>query len=99
LQQAAAASQAAAGAHPGAGAPMAPTAGPAGGGQEKMAMRRFGMEAIGSSQWFGDNEEPVVGQSPRRRFDLRESADVTESVSILDEEHKLPPNVIGDGGR
>lgn len=96
--QAAAASQAAASAHPGAGAPIAPTAGGVG-GQEKLALRRFGMDAIGSSQWFGDQDEPAVGESPKRRFDLRESADVTESVSILDEEHKLPPTVIGDGGR
>jgi hypothetical protein len=100
-QQAAAASQAAAGAHPGAGAPIAPGAGGPVSGQEKMAMRRFGMEAIGSSQWFGDTEEPVPGQSPKRRFDLRDSQDeeLTESVSILDEEHKLPPGVIGEGGR
>ncbi|TDV41507.1 PPE domain-containing protein [Actinophytocola oryzae] len=98
-QQAAAASQAAAGTHPGAGAPMAPATGAPLGGQEKMAMRRFGMDAIGSSQWFGDTEEPVPGQAPKRRFDLRESAEVTESVSILDEEHQLPPNVIGEGGR
>jgi hypothetical protein len=99
FQQAAAASQAAAGAHAGAGAPIAPTTGPVAGGQEKMALRRFGMDAIGSSQWFGDTEEPVVGESQKRRFDLRESAEVTESVSILDEEHKLPPTVIGEGGR
>ena len=98
LPHAAAASQAAANAaHP--GAPIAPAGGPVSGGQEKMALRRFGMEAIGSSQWFGDTEEPAVGQSPKRRFDLRESEEVTESVSILDEEHKLPPTVIGEGGR
>lgn len=99
FQQAAAASQAAASAHPGAGAPIAPATGPVGGGQDKMALRRFGMDAIGSSQWFGDTDEPAVGESPKRRFDLRESAEVTESVSILDEEHKLPPTVIGEGGR
>jgi len=101
-QHAAAAGQAAAGTQPGAGAPMAPTTGAPMGGQEKMAMRRFGMDAIGSSQWFGDNEEPVPGQAPKRRFDLREDSaeeTVTESVSIMDEEHKLPPNVIGEGGR
>lgn len=99
FQQAAAASQAAASAHPGAGTPIAPTSGPVAGGQEKMVLRRFGMDAIGSSQWFGDTDEPAVGESPKRRFDLRESAEVTESVSILDEEHKLPPTVIGEGGR
>ncbi|MGB3441243.1 MAG: PPE domain-containing protein [Actinophytocola sp.] len=99
LQHAAAASQAAASAHPAAGAPIAPATGPVNGGQEKIPLRRFGMDAIGSSQWFGDNDDPVVGESPRRRFDLRESAEVTEAVSILDEEHKLPPTVIGEGGR
>lgn len=98
-QQAAAASQAAAGTHPGAGAPIAPAAGASMGSQDKLAMRRFGMDAIGSSQWFGDTEEPVPGQAPKRRFDLRQTEEVTESVSILDEEHKLPPNVIGEGGR
>lgn len=93
--QAAAASQAAATTH-GAGAPMAPGAGAGvAGTQDKLAMRRFGMEAIGSSQWFGD-DEPVVGQSPRRRYDLREEPDVTEAVSIMGEEHHLPPTVIGD---
>jgi len=97
LQQAAAASQAAV--NPATtGAPMAPGAGaPIGGSHDKMALRRFGMEAIGSSQWFADGDEPVVGQSSKRRFDLRDTGDVTESVSILDEEHKLPPTVIGDG--
>jgi hypothetical protein len=99
LQQAAAASQAANTAHAGAGAPIAPTSGGMGGGQDKVGLRRFGMDAIGSSQWFGDTEEPVVGQSPKRRFDLRDSTDVPESVAILDEESQLPPNVIGDGSR
>jgi len=99
LQQAAAAQQAAATAQAQAGAPMAPaTAGPTGVGQhDRMAMRRFGMEAIGSNQWFGDTEEPVVGESPKRRRDFREIEEVTETVSVLDEEHRLPPNVIGDG--
>ncbi|WP_460405834.1 hypothetical protein, partial [Actinophytocola sediminis] len=82
-----------------AGAPLAPAAGaPTGvGQQDRMAMRRFGMEAIGSNQWFGDTDEPVVGESPRRRRDFREPVEVTEAVSVLDEEHRLPPNVIGDG--
>jgi len=94
-QQAAAASQAAA--HP--GAPIAPGAGGAGGvGPDKMAMRKLGMDAIGSSQWFGD-DEAVPGQSQKRRFDLRESTEPDEPVSILDDEHQLPPNVIGEGGR
>lgn len=99
LQQAAAASQAAASAGPGAGAPIAPAAGPVGGAQDKMTLRRFGMEAIGSSQWFGDTDEPVVGESPKRRFDLRGSADNTEQATILDDEHHVPPNVIGELGR
>jgi hypothetical protein len=92
-QQAAAASHAA---HP--GAPIAPTTGAAG-TPDKMAMRKLGMDAIGSSQWFGDPEEPVPGQSQKRRFDLRESAETEEPSSILDEENQLPPNVIGEGGR
>jgi LPXTG-motif cell wall-anchored protein len=101
-QQAAAASQAAAGTHPGAGAPIPPATGAPLGAQEKLAMRRFGMDAIGSSQWFADNEDAIPGQAPKRRFDLREDSGeegVTESVSIMDEEHQLPPNVIGEGGR
>jgi hypothetical protein len=97
-QQAAAANQAAA--QHASGAPIAPTAGGPAGAHEKMAMRRFGMEAIGSSQWFGDAEEPVPGQSPKRRFDLRQTEDdANESASILDEENQLPPGVIGEGGR
>ena len=56
------------------------------------------MEAIGSSQWFGDTEDPVVGESPKRRFDLRASVD-TENETILDDESNLPPTVIGDGSR
>ncbi len=77
--------------------PMAPTAGAAaGGGQDRMAMRRFGMDAIGSNQWFEGDEAAVVGESPRRRRDFRESEQVIESVDILGEEHKLPPTVIGD---
>lgn len=97
--QAAAASQAAAAAqHAGTG-PMAPATGAAAaaGQQDRMALRRFGMDAIGSNQWFGDAEEPVVGESPRRRRNFREDEELTEAVSILDEEHHLPPNVIGDG--
>ncbi len=98
--QAAAASQAAVGHaavhQSGAAAPMAPTTGAgAGGAQDRTAMRRFGMDAIGSNQWFGD-DEGVVGERARRRRDFSETPQVTESVAILDEEHKLPPTVIGD---
>jgi hypothetical protein len=97
-QQAAAAANQAAAQHA-SGAPIAPGAGGPVGAQEKMAMRRLGMDAIGSSQWFGDTEEPVPGQSPKRRFDLRQTEDANESASILDEENQLPPGVIGEGGR
>lgn len=98
LQQQAAAASQAAGTPPPPGAPLAPATGGVPASQDKMALRRFGMEAIGSSQWFGDTEEPVVGESPKRRFDLRATAD-TENVTILDDESHLPPTVIGDGSR
>jgi hypothetical protein len=99
--QAAAAGQAAAGqaaVHQASAGPVAPAAGTAvGGGQDRMALRRFGMDAIGSNHWFGD-DEAVVGERPRRRRDFSETEkNVTESVDILGEEHKLPPTVIGDG--
>jgi hypothetical protein len=98
---AAAAGQAAAGqaaaVHQSSAGPMAPTTGAgAGGGQDRAVLRRFGADAIGSNHWFGD-DEAVVGDSPRRRRDFKEPEQVTESVDILGEEHKLPPNVIGDG--
>lgn len=98
-QQAAAAANQAAAQHAASSAPIAPAAGGPVGAQEKMAMRRLGMEAIGSSQWFGDTEEPVPGQSPKRRFDLRQTEEANESASILDDENQLPPGVIGEGGR
>jgi hypothetical protein len=92
----AAAGQAAAVHQSNAGA-MAPATGAAGGGgQDKVALRRFGADAIGSNQWFGD-DEAVVGDTPRRRRDFKEPEHVTESVDILGQEHKLPPTVIGDG--
>jgi hypothetical protein len=95
--QAAAAGHAAA-VHQASATPMAPTAGAAaGGGQDRMAMRRFGMDAIGSNQWFEADESVAVGESPRRRRDFKDSEQVIESVDILGEEHKLPPTVIGDG--
>ena len=78
---------------------MAPAAGigGAGGGHDRMALRRFGMDAIGSNQWFAETDEAVVGERPRRRRDFKEDEQVIESVDILGEEHKLPPTVIGDG--
>jgi PPE family len=98
--QAAAAGHAAAGqaaaVHQSSASPVAPAAGTTGGGQDRVALRRFGAEAIGSNQWFGD-DEAVVGDSPRRRRDFKETEHVTESVDILGQEHKLPPTVIGDG--
>jgi hypothetical protein len=70
------------------------------GAQDKTAMRRFGMDTIGSGQWFGDDEQQAQRNTPpRRRRDFREVEQVTESVSIMGEEHKLPPNVIGEGPR
>jgi hypothetical protein len=96
--QAAAAGHAAA-VHQASAGPMAPAAGVGGAGaaQDRMALRRFGMDAIGSNQWFGEADEAVVGEAPRRRRDFRETEQVIESVSILGEEHKLPPTAIGDG--
>jgi hypothetical protein len=97
--QAAAAGHAAAVHQASAATPMAPTAGAAtGGAQDRMAMRRFGMDAIGSNQWFEADEAAAVGESPRRRRDFKDNNEqVIESVDILGEEHKLPPTVIGDG--
>jgi hypothetical protein len=97
--QAAAAGQAAV--HQASAAPVATTGAGGGapltGGADRVALRRFGMDAIGSSSWFGDEESAVVGDSPRRHRDFTEPERVIESVDILGEEHKLPPNVIGDG--
>ncbi|PPK69761.1 PPE domain-containing protein [Actinokineospora auranticolor] len=86
----------------GAGAPLA------GGDRvaDKMAMRRFGAEALGSSQWFGDTVESssnnaTSSSSARqlggRRRDLSRGEDspVTESVSVDGEDVALPPGVIG----
>ena len=60
-------------------------------------MRRFGVDTIGSGQWFGDAPEPeAVGGSPTRRRRDRDER-LTEQVSIDGEEHNLPPTVIGEG--
>ena len=84
--------------HSAGAAPVAPAAGVGGGGgADRMAMRRFGMDAIGSNQWFAETDEAVVGERPRRRRDFKENEQVIESVDILGQEHKLPPTVIGDG--
>ncbi|HEV2783095.1 MAG TPA: hypothetical protein VGX25_27250, partial [Actinophytocola sp.] len=67
---------------------------------DRAGLRRFGVETIGSGQWFGDGPEPEVrgGTSPNRgRWSSREDERVTEQVSIDGEEHNLPPNVIGEG--
>lgn len=100
--QSAAAGQAAAAA----GTPAAATPGAAAGtglaggtAQDagKGALRRFGSEAIGSGQWFGDEPNYEVrgaNSPPRRRFSDDEH--VTEAVSIDGEEHRLPPTVIGE---
>ena len=104
FQSAAASQVAAAAGSPGAATPGAAAgAGFGGGGQDthRGMMRRFGADAIGSGQWFGDSpDNEVRGASPtRRRRDFSESDRVTESVSIDGEEHRLPPEVIGEGPR
>lgn len=79
--------------------PTSPAAGagtPAGTPADKLALRRFGAEAIGSNQWFGDSQEPAGDQRPRRRMELREPEQVVQSVAILGREHHLAPTVIGD---
>ncbi|MGX7827707.1 PPE domain-containing protein [Actinokineospora sp. 24-640] len=86
------------------GTPMAPghaTGAPvgaagAGGQADKLAMRRFGAEAIGSSQWFADSGDatPVRSVSGRRR-DLGSTENMTENVTVDGEDHLLPPPVIG----
>lgn len=92
LPAAAAASQAAA-ATPGTVPPG--TAG-AGGAQDKAAIRRMGMDSIGSSHWFGDDEGAAARQTqPRRRRNFKETEQVTESVNVMGEQHRLPPNPIG----
>jgi hypothetical protein len=99
FQSAAAGQAAAAAGSPAAAAPGA-AAGPGyGNSQDAKTMRRLGAEVIGSGQWFDANEpdsESVRGASPnRRRREFRDDH-VTESVSIDGQEHRLPPNVIGD---
>ncbi|WP_018682403.1 PPE domain-containing protein [Actinokineospora enzanensis] len=100
----------AAGANPASatGTPMAPGAGAAGGApmssNDKIAMRRFGVDALGSSQWFGDPGESTMGagssgaggrQLGGRRRELSQTEQVTESVTIDGEDVNLPPGVIG----
>jgi len=91
-----AAQPAASGAGSGAGTGAAANATP-GAPHDKLALRRFGAESIGSSQWFGEAAEPAVGDRPRRRTELRATEQVVESVAILGREHRLAPTVIGDG--
>jgi PPE family protein len=80
------------------GAGTGPAAGAAPGApHDKIALRRFGAEPIGSSQWFGDQPAPAVGERPRRRAELSATERVTEPVAILGREHRLAPTVIGDG--
>ncbi|MGW5052836.1 PPE domain-containing protein [Actinokineospora sp. NPDC004072] len=86
-------------------APLSPHAGAAGapaggaaapvGSSDKVAMRRFGPEAIGSSQWFADGEVAPVRAVSGRRRDLGATEGVTEDVSVDGEQHQLPPPVIG----
>jgi hypothetical protein len=102
FQSAAAGQAAAAAGTPAAATPgaAAGTGAGAGGAQDPAkTLRRIGMDAIGSGQWFADapDNEPVRGASPnRRRREFRDDQPVTESVSIDGQEHRLPPGVIGE---
>ncbi|WP_156754007.1 PPE domain-containing protein [Actinokineospora pegani] len=90
-----------------AGAPMGGGMGAGGGADHKLAPRRFGPEAIGGSQWFGDGGDSVANnggpgsasggrQVGGRRRDLAQTEQpFSESVDIDGEDHRLPPGVIG----
>ncbi|WP_424189502.1 PPE domain-containing protein [Actinokineospora sp. G85] len=89
-----------------AGTPMGGM-GAGGGADSKLAPRRFGPEAIGGSQWFGDGGDSVANnggpgssgggrQVGGRRRDLAQTEQpFSESVDIDGEDHRLPPGVIG----
>ncbi|HVK25084.1 MAG TPA: PPE domain-containing protein [Actinokineospora sp.] len=80
-----------------AGTPMAPGASTTpSSSADKLGLRRFGADAVGSSQWFGDpvDQAPSRTVSGRRR-DLAATEQVTESVHVDGEDHQLPPGVIG----
>ncbi|CRK59794.1 hypothetical protein [Alloactinosynnema sp. L-07] len=63
---------------------------------DKLGLRRFGADAVGSSQWFGDPVEQAPSREVSgRRRDLGSTEQVTESVVIDGEDHQLPPGVIG----
>jgi PPE family protein len=96
--QAAAAAGTPAAATPGAAAGTG-SSGTASGSADPRALRRFGVDStIGSGQWFGDAADyEVRGATPtRRRRDLTQPENITESVSVDGEEHQLPHNVIGE---
>lgn len=78
----------------GSGAPISPP-GAAPTPAEKVALRRFGTEAVGSSQWFAETESAPSRDVSGRRRDLGSVEQVTESVVVDGEDHQLPPNVIG----
>ncbi|MGH3859827.1 PPE domain-containing protein [Actinokineospora sp.] len=89
-----------------AGTPVAPVAGAgaaapvSSGGMapttaDKPTLRRFGTEALGSSQWFAETESAPSRDVSGRRRDLGSVEQVTESVVVDGEDHHLPPNVIG----
>ncbi|SDH58945.1 PPE family protein [Actinokineospora alba] len=78
----------------GTGAPVSPT-GAAPTTADKPALRRFGTEALGSSQWFAETESTPSRDVSGRRRDLGSVEQVTESVVVDGEDHHLPPNVIG----
>ncbi|OLR90487.1 PPE domain-containing protein [Actinokineospora bangkokensis] len=109
-----AAGAASAGSAPGAMNPAGAGAAPVGAGgagvpaDNRMAPRRFGTEALGGSQWFGDAAESVAAgggdaggrQTGGRRRDFTAAAaepeqDFIESHDINGEDVHLPPGVIG----
>ncbi|GGS25152.1 PPE domain-containing protein [Actinokineospora fastidiosa] len=77
-----------------AGAPVGGAGAPVG-SADKVAVRRFGPEVIGSSQWFADGEVAPARAVSGRRRDLGSTDTVTENVSVDGEDHQLPPPVIG----
>lgn len=71
----------------GAGTPMS-TAGAAPTPADKLALRRFGTEALGSSQWFADTADSAPSRTVSgRRRDLSATEQVTESVTVDGEDH------------
>ncbi|WP_436492178.1 PPE domain-containing protein [Actinokineospora sp. HUAS TT18] len=79
-----------------AAAPMSPAGSAPTSSADKLGLRRFGADALGSSQWFGDPVEQAPSRTVSgRRRDLASTEQVTESVNVDGEDHQLPPGVIG----